>query len=319
MYEPNTEPLVRVEDVSVHFPVRGGLPFGKKKQVKAVDHISLCIPKRETFGLVGESGCGKSTLANAILGMVRPTGGKIFFRGEELTALSPKELRRAREEARKAAEQAGLEAARAEQTSGSKKKRRRKKKNAEPSDPVTLRPSAPGVEAEDAFDPLPSSASKRAARPGALMDTGDAMPDTDFYRSNPLDSDVIMDATARLLAPRRSLLSGILPKGTEKPQKQEKKKQPDSQTARVKKVRAEDGKPARPGKVRQQTKSEKQTAAKARPKKAEPAPQPSRGKGASRSQRRDRRMPPEPPRKNQPKDSTEQASLMKPYYLDIDR
>ena len=56
MYEPNTEPLVRVEDVSVHFPVRGGLPFGKKKQVKAVDHISLCIPKRETFGLVGESG-----------------------------------------------------------------------------------------------------------------------------------------------------------------------------------------------------------------------------------------------------------------------
>ena len=31
MYEPNTEPLVRVEDVSVHFPVRGGLPFGKKK------------------------------------------------------------------------------------------------------------------------------------------------------------------------------------------------------------------------------------------------------------------------------------------------
>ncbi len=98
MYEPNTEPLVRVEDVSVHFPVRGGLPFGKKKQVKAVDHISLCIPKRETFGLVGESGCGKSTLANAILGMVRPTGGKIFFRGEELTALSPKELRRARRE-----------------------------------------------------------------------------------------------------------------------------------------------------------------------------------------------------------------------------
>ena len=98
MYEPNTEPLVRVEDVSVHFPVRGGLPFGKKKQVKAVDHISLCIPKGETFGLVGESGCGKSTLANAILGMVRPTGGKIFFRGEELTALSPKELRRARRE-----------------------------------------------------------------------------------------------------------------------------------------------------------------------------------------------------------------------------
>ena len=98
MYEPSTEPLVRVEDVSVYFPVRGGLPFGKKKQVKAVDHISLCIPKGETFGLVGESGCGKSTLANAILGMVRPTSGKIFFRGTELTALSSKELRQARRE-----------------------------------------------------------------------------------------------------------------------------------------------------------------------------------------------------------------------------
>jgi len=98
MDKTSTQPLVRVEDVSVHFPVRGGLPFGKKKQVKAVSHVSLCIPKGETFGLVGESGCGKSTLANAILGMVRPTGGKIFFKDTELTALSPGQLRQARRE-----------------------------------------------------------------------------------------------------------------------------------------------------------------------------------------------------------------------------
>jgi len=98
MYESGGEPLIQVKDVSVYFPVRGGTPFGKKKQVKAVDHVSLCIPKGETFGLVGESGCGKSTLANAILGMVKPTGGQIFFGDVELTALSPKELRLARRE-----------------------------------------------------------------------------------------------------------------------------------------------------------------------------------------------------------------------------
>lgn len=91
------EPLVRVEDLSVHFPVRGGMPFGKRKRVRAVSHVSLCIPRGETFGLVGESGCGKSTLANAILGMVRPTGGHVYFKGQDVHALSRKglwELRR---------------------------------------------------------------------------------------------------------------------------------------------------------------------------------------------------------------------------------
>ncbi len=96
MSENISLPLVRVEDLSVYFPVRGGVPFARKKQVKAVNHVSLCVPKGETFGLVGESGCGKSTLANAILGMVKPTGGKIYFKDQELTALPPKALRQAR-------------------------------------------------------------------------------------------------------------------------------------------------------------------------------------------------------------------------------
>lgn len=96
MSENLSLPLVRVEDLSVYFPVRGGVPFARKKQVKAVNHVSLCVPKGETFGLVGESGCGKSTLANAILGMVKPTGGKIYFKDQELTALPPKALRQAR-------------------------------------------------------------------------------------------------------------------------------------------------------------------------------------------------------------------------------
>lgn len=90
------EPLIRVEDLSVHFPVRGGLPFAKARAVKAVSNVSLCIPQGQTFGLVGESGCGKSTLANAILGMVRPTGGKIFFRGKDIHAVSRQEFKELR-------------------------------------------------------------------------------------------------------------------------------------------------------------------------------------------------------------------------------
>ena len=130
------------------------------------------------------------------------------------------------------------------------------------------------------------------------------MPNTEFSRPNPLDSDVIMDATARLLAPRRPLLTNILPKAAEKPKK---KKQPEP-----KRAKAESPKPAKAG---QHPKGKKA------PKKAEPAPQPPKKKGASKPQHRDRPrgMSPEPPRKNQPKDSTEQASLMKPYYLDMGR
>ena len=99
MNEPQKQtggPLVRVEDLSVHFPVRGGVPFGKKKKVRAVSHVSLCIPRGETFGLVGESGCGKSTLANAILGMVKPTGGRVLFKGQDVHALSGRGLRELR-------------------------------------------------------------------------------------------------------------------------------------------------------------------------------------------------------------------------------
>lgn len=83
--------LVQVKDLKKYFKTSKGM-------LHAVDGVSFSTPKGRTLGVVGESGCGKSTLANAILGMVRPTGGKIFFRGEELTALSPKELRRARRE-----------------------------------------------------------------------------------------------------------------------------------------------------------------------------------------------------------------------------
>ncbi len=96
--ENTEEPLVRVEDLSVYFPVRGGMPFARHKVLKAVSHVSLSIPRGQTFGLVGESGCGKSTLANAILGMVRPTEGRIFFRGRDIHSVSQKEFKELRQD-----------------------------------------------------------------------------------------------------------------------------------------------------------------------------------------------------------------------------
>ena len=89
----NNKPLVKVENLKVHFPVKGGLPFAKKKYVKAVDGVSIEIHAGETFGLVGESGCGKSTLGNAILGMQKPTEGKIYFKEKDLNALPAKEFK----------------------------------------------------------------------------------------------------------------------------------------------------------------------------------------------------------------------------------
>ena len=94
--EQKKNPLVRVENLSVHFPVKRGCLFAPKKYVKAVNDVSLNILPGETFGLVGESGCGKSTLGNAILGMQRPTAGKIYFRDQDLNALPPKQFKELR-------------------------------------------------------------------------------------------------------------------------------------------------------------------------------------------------------------------------------
>ncbi len=87
--------IVETQNLSVHFPVRGSLPF-KKKYVKAVSDVSLKIRRGETYGLVGESGCGKSTFANTLLGMIKPTSGKVIFDGKDLNALSKKEFKETR-------------------------------------------------------------------------------------------------------------------------------------------------------------------------------------------------------------------------------
>lgn len=84
--------LVKVDSLKKYFPLKSGLIGKNKKIVKAVDNVSFSIIKGETFGLVGESGCGKSTTGKMLLHLLEPTSGKIFFKGEEITTKSGKEL-----------------------------------------------------------------------------------------------------------------------------------------------------------------------------------------------------------------------------------
>ena len=90
------EPLLRVENLQVYFPVTKGI-FGKVVDyVKAVDNVSFTVYPGETVGLVGESGSGKTTTGRAILRLIEPTGGRVVFMGKEVTGLSAEELRRLR-------------------------------------------------------------------------------------------------------------------------------------------------------------------------------------------------------------------------------
>ena len=85
---PEGSPVLEVTDLQVHFPA------GRKGQVvRAVDGVSFHVNRGETLGLVGESGCGKSTTGLALLRLVNPTGGNVVFDGQDVTGMSPKELR----------------------------------------------------------------------------------------------------------------------------------------------------------------------------------------------------------------------------------
>jgi ABC-type oligopeptide transport system ATPase subunit len=85
--------LLEVKNLKVHFPVKHGVLGRAREFVKAVDDVSFNIQPGETLGLVGESGCGKTTLGRAIVRLVEPTSGNIFFEGEDLAKLSGAELR----------------------------------------------------------------------------------------------------------------------------------------------------------------------------------------------------------------------------------
>jgi oligopeptide transport system ATP-binding protein len=90
------DPILKVEDLRVHFPAGRKSPFGQASVIKAVDGVSFSVRRGSTLGLVGESGCGKSTTGMAILQLHRPTGGRVIFDGEDLCRLDAKALRRVR-------------------------------------------------------------------------------------------------------------------------------------------------------------------------------------------------------------------------------
>jgi len=77
--------LLKIKDLKVHYPIKGGILGRTVGHVKAVDGVSFEIEPGQTVGLVGESGSGKSTMGKAILGLAEITAGQIFFEGRDIT------------------------------------------------------------------------------------------------------------------------------------------------------------------------------------------------------------------------------------------
>jgi len=86
-------PLLRVEGLKKHFPLRGGLLKRVVDHVHAVDGVSFDLAAGATLGVVGESGCGKSTTGRCILRLIEPTAGRIWFDGRDVTAMPREALR----------------------------------------------------------------------------------------------------------------------------------------------------------------------------------------------------------------------------------
>ena len=85
-----SELLLEVKDLCKFFPA------GKKKQLKAVDHVSFTINKGETMGLVGESGCGKTTCGRTIAKLYDATSGTVLYKGQDTMKLGKQEMQKFR-------------------------------------------------------------------------------------------------------------------------------------------------------------------------------------------------------------------------------
>ena len=93
MNESDSQTVVEVQDLKVHFPVTSGVFKKEVDYVRAVDGVNFSIKGGETFSLVGESGCGKSTTAMAILKMQEATEGKVYLFGSDITSFNTKQMR----------------------------------------------------------------------------------------------------------------------------------------------------------------------------------------------------------------------------------
>lgn len=95
MIATQSDTVLDVQDLKLYYPgrLKGPLPWGERLMVRAVDGVTFRCRRGETFGLVGESGCGKSSTAFAVLQLIRPTSGAVFFEQQNLCTLDEEKLR----------------------------------------------------------------------------------------------------------------------------------------------------------------------------------------------------------------------------------
>ncbi len=98
MSENKREPLIKVENLKMYFPLSKGLIRRVYGYVKAVDDVSFEVNEGETFGLVGESGCGKTTTGKSIIRIYNPTGGKVYYKGKDIATIKHEEIKEFRRE-----------------------------------------------------------------------------------------------------------------------------------------------------------------------------------------------------------------------------
>jgi peptide/nickel transport system ATP-binding protein len=85
--------LLEAAGLSKRYIVGSRLARGGRREVQALDDVSLSVQPRETLGLVGESGCGKSTLGRVLLRLIEPSAGRVSFEGREITHISERAMR----------------------------------------------------------------------------------------------------------------------------------------------------------------------------------------------------------------------------------
>ncbi|MAB28259.1 MAG: peptide ABC transporter substrate-binding protein [Planctomycetaceae bacterium] len=96
--DSSARPLLEVNDLKTHFPVKRGLFQRTVDHVRAVDGVSFDLGVGETLGLVGESGCGKTTVGRTILRLLEATSGEVHFEGKPVFKQSATEMRALRRE-----------------------------------------------------------------------------------------------------------------------------------------------------------------------------------------------------------------------------